>query len=120
MLTAAGSGYTSSIQTYRDAMIEPMVAKGLEIVRAVQSQPKSDYAYERRKMPRCLRHLPLVSGLARNLARKKEEQPSWQASASGSYNVKPTFLCAGQGQSRHWPLPCSAFPVRRSVAASAR
>lgn len=47
MLTAAGSGYTSSIQTYRDAMIEPMVAKGLEIVRAVQSQPKSDYAHER-------------------------------------------------------------------------
>lgn len=71
---------------------------------------------EGRKMPRRPRHLPLVSGLAR----KKEGQPSWQASAIGSYNVKPTFLWAGHGQSRHWPLPCPAFPVRRSVAASAR
>ncbi len=50
----------------------------------------------------------------------KEEEPSLQALAIGSYNVKPTFLWAGQGQSRHWPLPCPAFPVRRSVAASAR
>lgn len=73
-------------------------------------------AIQEKKMPRRPRHFPLVSGLAR----KKEGQPSWQASAIGSYNVKPTFLWAGQGQSRHWPLPCPAFPVRRSVAASAR
>lgn len=37
-----------------------------------------------------------------------------------TYNVNPIFLCAGQGQARHCPLSCSAFPVSRSVAASAR
>ena len=35
------------------------------------------------------------------------------------YNVKPIFLCAGQGYSRHCPPSCSSFPINRSVAAFA-
>ena len=40
-LTAAGGGFTSAIQTYRDAIIGHMGAKDLGIVRAVGSQSKS-------------------------------------------------------------------------------
>lgn len=41
LLTAAGGGFTSAIQTYRDAIIGHMGAKDLGIVRAVGSQAKS-------------------------------------------------------------------------------
>ena len=41
LLTAAGGGFTSAIQTYKDAVIGHMVAKDLGIVKAVGSQSKS-------------------------------------------------------------------------------
>lgn len=41
LLTAAGGGFTSAIQTYRDAIIGHMGAKDLGIVRAAGSQAKS-------------------------------------------------------------------------------
>ncbi len=41
LLTAAGGGFTSAIQTYKDAVIGHMGAKDLGIVKAVGSQSKS-------------------------------------------------------------------------------
>ena len=43
----------------------------------------------------------------------------WSATVRFQRAVKPIFLCAGQGQPRHCPPSCSAFPANRSVAASA-
>ena len=43
----------------------------------------------------------------------------WSATLRFQRAVKPIFLCAGQGQPRHCPPSCSAFPANRSVAASA-
>lgn len=41
LLTAAGGGFTSAIQTYKDAIIGHMGAKDLGVVKAVGSQSKS-------------------------------------------------------------------------------